>query len=80
MPRPVLVWLGLALATLASAWLGSSDGTARATAGVLAIALGKAVLVGLEYMELRSAPLPMRLAFEAWALATGAALIVLYVA
>jgi len=78
---PVRIWLVLVAATLASWSLGSGHGLSRgATAGVavLVVAFVKVRLVGLYFMELRSAPIPLRLAFEAWVLVVGGVLIGLY--
>jgi hypothetical protein len=76
--RILAVWLLLVAATLVS-WetRGASD---RWLAGssVLLIALLKARIIGLEFMELRRAPLLLRLGFELWAVVVCAVLLVLY--
>jgi hypothetical protein len=77
MSRTLWVWLALVLATLLSLAAGQSS---FAPTLPLAIAFVKARYVGLEFMELRHAPLALRGAFEAWALATCAVLIALFVA
>ncbi|MCC6296345.1 MAG: cytochrome C oxidase subunit IV family protein [Pseudomonadales bacterium] len=80
--RITLIWLLLMLATLLSWQLGhgAAPGTQRggASIAILLIALVKARFVFLEFMELRGAPWPLRLAFEAWAVLVGVALIALY--
>lgn len=77
-----LVWLLLVLATGLS-WqfghgLGFGDRHHYATTAVLAIAFVKVRFVLLDFMELRTAPLPLRLVFEAWAVVACATLIGLY--
>ena len=77
--RITAVWLLLVLATLISwesAHLG--DDHRLSTSIVLVIAFIKARFVGLEFMELRAAPLPLRLIFELWVLLACAALLILY--
>ncbi|KAA0108085.1 cytochrome C oxidase subunit IV family protein [Mycolicibacterium sp. P1-5] len=70
-------WLILVAATLASFALGADHGTGSLVAvAVLAIAAIKVRLVGLDFMELRHAPVPLRAAFEVycvglWALLSG---------
>lgn len=80
--RTTLVWLLLMLATLMSWHLGHDAAPGaqrgRASVAILIIALVKARFVFLEFMELRGAPLPLRLAFEAWAALVCVALIALY--
>jgi len=80
--RMTLVWLLLMLATGLSWGLGQGlsfgDNDQRATMAVVVIAFIKARLVFLEFMELRTAPLPLRLVFEAWTVLVCGALVVLY--
>jgi len=81
--RATLVWLGLMLLTTISWWSGAghglgSDTRSLATAVVLLIAFAKVHLVGMHFMELRHAALPLRLVFEAWVVLVPAALIGLY--
>jgi len=76
------VWLTLILATALS-WqfghgFGFGDRYAYATIAIVIIAFIKVRLVFLDFMELRHAPLPLRLGFEAWALILGAAIIGCY--
>jgi hypothetical protein len=77
--RILAVWLLLVAATLLS-WESARD-TAQmrlATSAVLLIAFAKVRCIGLEFMELRTAPRPLRLAFELWLLAAAALLLALY--
>ena len=75
--RAGVSWLILVAATLASWALGADHGTGSLVAvAVLAIAAVKVRLVGLDFMELRHAPIPLRAAFEVycvalWALLSG---------
>lgn len=80
--RLTFVWLGLVLATVLSFETGS-DGVFSADprllgVAVLAIAFVKVRYIMLEFMELRHAPLAMRLFAEAWWLAIGAAVVAFY--
>jgi hypothetical protein len=66
--RATLVWLGLMTATCMTTW-GLSKGwfsPAVAVVGTFLIAAVKVRYVVLDFMELRLAPLLVRLAFEAW--------------
>ncbi len=77
--RLALIWLILVVAALCS-WesaRGWGDHRLAATA-VLVIAFIKARIVGLEFMELRLAPLVLRLLFEAWTVIACTLLIALY--
>ncbi|MHA0288946.1 cytochrome C oxidase subunit IV family protein [Mycobacterium sp. C3-094] len=75
--RAGLSWLVLVAATLLSWALGADHGTGSMVGvAVLGIAAIKVRLVGLDFMELRHAPIPLRAAFEAycigmWALLSG---------
>lgn len=70
-------WLFLVVATVVSWAVGAEHGTGSMVAVVvLAIAAIKVRLVGLDFMELRHAPIPLRVAFECycvgiWALLSG---------
>jgi hypothetical protein len=77
--RITAVWLLLVLATLFS-WESAHVGQDHrlATSIVLVVAFIKARFVGLEFMELRAALLPLRLIFEAWVILACAALLILY--
>jgi hypothetical protein len=84
--RAAAVWAGLVLASLVSFWLGTdhgfsgADGRRAGTAIVLAIAFVKIRFIGLDFMELRHAPLALRLAFEGWCLIVGCAVVGLLLA
>jgi hypothetical protein len=75
--RAGVSWLVLIVATLISYSLGADHGTGSVmVVVVLAIAAIKVRLVGLDFMELRTAPVPLRAAFEGycvglWALLSG---------
>lgn len=75
-----MVWMFLMLATIATTWWLSKDGFAPqvGTAAIFAIAALKVRLVLLHFMELKSAPLPWRLVFEAWVLLATAAIVGIY--
>ncbi len=70
-------WLLLVAATLVSWALGTDHGTgATVVVVVLAIAAWKVRLVGLDFMELRHAPIALRAVFEfycgaIWAVLSG---------
>ena len=77
--RITTAWLLLVLATLVSWESAREDVPLRlATSAVLAIAFVKVRCIGLEFMELRTAPLPLRVIFEAWVVVVCAALLALY--
>jgi hypothetical protein len=66
--RATLVWLGLMAATCMTTWGLSKDwfSPAAAVVGTFLIAALKVRYVVLDFMELRQAPLGVRIAFEAW--------------
>jgi Prokaryotic Cytochrome C oxidase subunit IV len=66
------VWALLVAATLTTWSVGG------VSVAVLVIAFVKVRLVGLYFMELRSAPIPLRLLFEGWVVVTCSVLIGLY--
>ena len=77
--RAGLSWLFLVAATIAPWALGAEHGTGSMVAVVvLAIAAIKVRLVGLVFMELRHAPIPLRVAFECYCLGMWALLSGLY--
>jgi len=79
--RATLICFGLMLATGLSWTLGHGlgfGGSPYAGGAVLAIAVLKGRYVVLDFMELRHAPLPMRLAAEAWGVLLGITLISLF--
>ena len=68
--RSTIVWLGLVMATLVSFTIGVDHGIGSGVAlWVLALALIKVRYVGLDFMELREAPLILRGIFETYCLA-----------
>ena len=74
-----LTWLLLIGLTLFSWWLGDGHGPGRlATVAVLAFAFFKVGVVGANFMELRHAPLPLRLIFNTWTAVVCAVLITIY--
>jgi hypothetical protein len=66
--RVTLVWLSLMLLTCVTTWGLSKDmfSPAVAVVGIFLIAALKVRYVVLDFMELRYAPTPVRVAFEAW--------------
>lgn len=77
--RAGATWLLLVAATVVSWAVGAEHGTGSAVAVVvLAIAAVKARLIGLDFMELRSAPVPLRVVFEVYCVAIWAVLSGLY--
>lgn len=64
----VLTWVFLVIASLATGWLigGKSLSPTVAVSLILLIAVFKARMIVLHYMELKHAPLSWRLAFEGW--------------
>lgn len=78
-----LVWAVLVLATVASYLLGAEHliDDQNVVAGlVVGVAFVKVRLVGIHFMELGRAPLPLRLVFEAYCAITFLVLLVLYLA
>lgn len=80
--RITLIWF-LLIAATALSWefghgLGFGDRYHYATVAVIVIAFIKVRYVFLDFMELRTAPLPLRLMLEAWAIGVGGAIIFLY--
>ena len=66
--RVTLVWVGLMALTCLTTWGLSKDlfSPAVAVVGMFLIAAVKVRYVMLDFMELRHAPTPVRVAFEAW--------------
>ncbi|UXA17249.1 cytochrome C oxidase subunit IV family protein [Mycobacterium sp. SMC-4] len=78
-PRALSTWVLLVAATVVSWAVGADHGAGSAAVViVLAIAAIKVRLVGLDFMELRHAPLPLRAAFEGYCVALWAVLSALY--
>jgi caa(3)-type oxidase subunit IV len=69
-PRPTIVWGVLVAATITSWAVGAEHGTGAAVIVlVLAIAMIKVRFVGLDFMELRNAPVVLRAMFEFYCVA-----------
>jgi len=65
-----LVWLALVLTTIGSWWIAEHHDIGELTVlAVMAIALVKCRLVFLHFMELKSAPVALRLFYEIWIVA-----------
>jgi heme/copper-type cytochrome/quinol oxidase subunit 4 len=69
--RVTMVWLGLMVLTCVTTWGLSKDLITPAVAviGIFVIAAVKVRYVILDFMELRNAPIPVRVIAEAWPLA-----------
>jgi heme/copper-type cytochrome/quinol oxidase subunit 4 len=79
--KPVsIVWAGLMLATCASTWLVSKNPVAPevATVATMLIAAVKVRLVMTHFMEVRRAPLALRLVCDGWLLAVTALIVTVY--
>jgi hypothetical protein len=77
--RSTLVWLALIAVTMMSWALGAEHGIGSGVAVVvLAFALIKVRFVGLDFMELRGAPLILRGIFEAYCVALWSVLAGMY--
>ena len=72
--RVTMVWLGLMVLTCVTTWGLSKDLfiPAVGVVGIFSIAAIKVSYVMLDFMELRSAPIPVRVAFQAWPVAVAA--------
>ena len=72
--RVTFVWLALMVLTCVTTWGLSKDlfSPAVAVIGIFLIAAVKVRFVMLDFMELRDAPIPVRVAFEAWPIAVAA--------
>lgn len=79
-----LVWVVLMLATGLSWWLGTQQNSSVATASgrativLMVVAFFKVRLVIMHFMEVRGAPLALRLLCEGWVLVTCSAILGLY--
>jgi hypothetical protein len=70
--RVTLVWMLLLGITFASFVVGVEQGTGVASAAavvIIGLALCKVRLIGIHFMDVRVAPRPLRLIFEAYVLA-----------
>lgn len=75
------IWLLLMMVTGGSLWIAVDHGiddTTVATAVVMTLAVVKAYLVGMFFMELRHAPFVLRAVFNAWCTACWAAVLGIY--
>jgi len=72
--RVTWVWLALVVLTCVTTWGLSTDVflPVVAVVGNFVIAAVKVRYVMLDFMELRDAPIPVRVAFEAWPVAVAA--------
>jgi heme/copper-type cytochrome/quinol oxidase subunit 4 len=80
--RITLVWLALIAATLVSWRVGTDHGLHAhlATTIVVCVAFIKVRFVGLYFMELREAPVPLRAIFEGYCVVVCALVITMYLA
>jgi heme/copper-type cytochrome/quinol oxidase subunit 4 len=79
--KPVsIVWATLILATCASTWLLSKNSVTPevATVAIVLIAAVKVRLVIWHFMEVRGAPLALRLVCDGWLLAVTALILTVY--
>jgi hypothetical protein len=77
--RSTFVWLALVVVTIVSWAVGADHGLGSGIAVVvLALAMIKVRFVGLDFMELRTAPLLLRAAFEAYCVVLWAVLAAMY--
>jgi hypothetical protein len=78
----VAIWLFLVGATVFSLSLfeefNSTDARRYVGFTVIGVAFVKVRFIGLDFMELRRAPAPLRLAFEAWLLVIAGTLMTMY--
>ena len=77
----VAVWAALVGATALSWWLGAEHGVRDARLAsllVLLVAFAKVLAVGMYFMELRRAPLPLKLLFGGWCVVAYSALAGMY--
>lgn len=78
--RATMVWLALMVATVATTWGLSKDAFSPVVTvvGTFVIAAVKVRYVILDFMELRHAPLAVRIAFEAWPVVVTAIILVFW--
>jgi heme/copper-type cytochrome/quinol oxidase subunit 4 len=79
--KPVsIVWAALMLATCASTWLLSKNSVTPevATVAIMLVAAVKVRLVISHFMEVRRAPLALRLVCNGWLLAVTALIVTVY--
>lgn len=78
-----VIWFVLVAATLLSWWLGTDHGFDDAqlvSSLVLLVAFIKVRFVGLYFMELRHAPIPLRIVWEVWCLVVVSVVIGMFLA
>jgi hypothetical protein len=76
--RSAAIWLLLVIVTLFSWESVVMEGNRKVAASVvLLLAFFKVRMIGIEFMELKIAPLPLRIAFEVWILGICAVLLTL---
>jgi hypothetical protein len=75
----VLLWILLVVITLLS-WETASTAISHHVAAtlVLILAFFKVRIIGLDFMELKTAPWPMRIGFDVWVVGVLTVLITLY--
>jgi caa(3)-type oxidase subunit IV len=80
--RISLVWLALIVLTLISWRVGTDGGFSAKLAAVivLIVAFFKVRLVGLYFMELREAPIQLRMILEGYCLVVCATLVIMFLA
>jgi hypothetical protein len=83
--RTTAIWLILILASFLTWWLGTNDSRSQLSdrvmiAAVVVIALLKAYLVGMEFMEVRGAPAVLRGLLTGWVGLLAVAVTTLYLA
>jgi hypothetical protein len=79
--KPVsIVWAALLLATFASTWLLSRNSVTPevATVAIMLVAAVKVRLVIWHFMEVRRAPLALRLVCDGWLLAVTSLIVTVY--
>lgn len=73
-----ITWLVLIAATLLAWWVGTDHGLndpTAAAASLLAVAMVKVYLIGMEFMELRHADIRLRRGFQAYVVVVGVGLV-----
>jgi hypothetical protein len=83
--RTTAIWLILIMASFLTWWLGTNDSRGQLSdrvmiAAVVVIALLKAYLVGMEFMEVRGAPAVLRGLLTGWVGLLAVAVTTLYLA
>ena len=75
----ILIWAFLIIFTLFSVWLGHGPEAftnAQITVFILVVTFIKTRLIILHFMEIKHAPLPLRIVFEVWGI--GACSLLIY--